>query len=125
MDREIYVNVTGLGKVFPARAGDLADVLKQLGDGHRREVMVAALPRKVLDSPRGLGPVLGRLNDQLQAAPGFGLPRLAQHQLRGAEYADQLIIEIVRHAGSQLAEGREFFDLGVLLADAFLFINVS
>src|SRR4051812_4606252 len=103
--------VAGLGTILPTWSGDFVDVHQELINRQWLEVMVAALPRKVLDTLNGVSAVSGGANDDFETALHVGLFCFPHHQFRAAENTGKRVVEVVGYARGQLAQRRHLLNL--------------
>src|SRR5712692_1873707 len=93
-----YVNIRGLRPIFPAWSRNFINVHQQLVHSKWGEVVIATLPRKVLNALDRVRTILRGFDDNAQSAFDFGISSLPQHQLGTTKNAGQRVIEIVRYS---------------------------
>src|SRR5919107_2071566 len=124
-EREVYLRAGGLGRALPARARYLAHVGEELVNGDRLEVSVLPLPCEVLYALDGLRAVARRLDDKLKPASRLRVRGVLEHQLRPPADDREAVVEVVRDARGERADGRELLDLRELHAYALLLLDVA
>src|SRR5205807_10411517 len=81
-----------------------------------RELLAGQLVREAAYAPNGGGGVLCGGEDDVEAAREFRVARGAAQQLGATEYGGERVVEVVRDAGGELAQGAQLVGLRGALA---------
>src|SRR5262245_42651989 len=90
--------------VLPLAARDLDHLFRERGDVERLVRMILANATELLNAPDRLARIHGRLADDVQARDQHRIFRLIDEELGAPEDDAEVVVEVVRDAGRELAQ---------------------